>query len=608
MPDQEKQPGINRAAEMEHRQELHSLYVRMIIGWAGAFWALLDRPDVVEIWTTLSAYSLMATLLPVFFRKKFSLFEKFRIVVLAVDVLLISILSYFFGSQSTKIPFLYLLLVAGAQIQDDKRSGTLVLLMCLAGYGAVLALEKTGVIPRAPWAIIGPVVHELPDRAYKSFFITGGCMVVMYMVVSFAMARVRAHLENAASHMLAEREAHRRYQMLRGEVEARSRLEGLGRLAGGVAHDFNNLLTIIAGYTEAMYEEADDDDPVRHELSEVIKATSSATQLTEQLLAFSSRQKVERVVIDLGETILGLETMLGRLLGERTVLRVGVQGGLGPVLCDQGQIEQVIVNLVVNARDAMPGGGTVEVLVSEADLPAGLTTEFSNVDRGEYVKITVSDQGSGIDDDDRKRIFEPFFSKKKSAGGTGLGLATVYGIVRQNDGAIEVKSRIDRGTVFEIYLPSAKSMPLTKNKNAVSELPGLLCGKLSGTVMLVEDDDSVRRTAVRMLSATDLDLIEASSGEEALELLREYGRSVRLVISDVIMTGMTGIQMLEMAAEMMPEIKAVFISGYSLEELEKHGFDRLVHRCLRKPFSKRELIETIGSALSPASEIEGSDR
>jgi signal transduction histidine kinase len=321
-----------------------------------------------------------------------------------------------------------------------------------------------------------------------------------------------------------------------------SKLESIGRLAGGIAHDFNNLLTAISGYSELVLLRLEDDHPVQGDVQEILKATDRAAQLTQQLLAFSRRQMLQPKVLNLNTIVTEISRLLERVIGENIELITALEPDLKSVMADPGQFEQVILNLTVNARDAMPGGGKLLIETANVDLDE----EYSEYKKfyikpGSYVRLSVSDTGVGMDAATQSHIFEPFFTTKD----TGLGLATVYGIVKQSDGYIWLYSEPGVGTSFKIYLPAIET-----KANVVSPVEPATPTEFRGTetVLLVEDEEMVRNLVNRALTENGYTVLVASNGSEALELLENYREQVDLVLTDVIMPKMGGRTLIEKLA------------------------------------------------------------
>jgi two-component system, cell cycle sensor histidine kinase and response regulator CckA len=366
------------------------------------------------------------------------------------------------------------------------------------------------------------------------------------------------------------------------------RLEALGRLAGGVAHDFNNLLTVIGGYSQMLLDGMEGKNPLRKDVEPIAEAAGRASALTRQLLAFSRRQLVQPKILDINRLITKMNKMLQRVIGEDIELKRILRSDLGRIKADPGQIEQVIMNLAVNARDAMPTGGTLTVLTDNVEIPEG-----AGPAPGSYVLLATTDTGSGMDEQTRTHAFEPFFTTKARGKGTGLGLATVYGIVKQAGGDILIDSEPGRGTSFRIYLPRARKASKARPAAAVRRRPR----RGTETVLLVEDEPEVRKLAREMLSRLGYHVLEAGDAVQAVSVWNEFGDSVDLLITDVIMPHMSGRELAGKLAALRPSLKILYISGYTDEVIARHGVLQSDAALLEKPFTRESLGLKVRSVL-----------
>jgi PAS domain S-box-containing protein len=361
------------------------------------------------------------------------------------------------------------------------------------------------------------------------------------------------------------------------------KMDAIGRLAGGVAHDFNNLLTVILGYSEQILErlQLPADESTRRAAAEIRSAAERAAGLTGQLLAFSRKQMLKPTELDLNLTLTGTTRLLRRLIGEDITLDVKLEPDLGLVHADEGQIQQVIMNLAINARDAMPNGGRLTLTTANAELDATYAQHHAPLTPGRYVMLTVNDTGTGMDPETRARAFEPFFTTKEQGKGTGLGLSTVYGIVKQSGGYIWVYSEPGAGTAFKIYLPRLDA-PLS-GPEAVS-VPGRLQTGTE-TVLLVEDETMVRNLLAGMMERSGYRMLTAASGEEAANVAANYQGPIHLMVTDVVMPGIGGPELAQRLAPFHPELKVLFISGYTDDAVLRHGVREGVASFLQKPFT-----------------------
>jgi two-component system, cell cycle sensor histidine kinase and response regulator CckA len=383
--------------------------------------------------------------------------------------------------------------------------------------------------------------------------------------------------------------AHKR---LREQLRQSQKMEAIGQLAGGVAHDFNNLLTVINGYSQFIVDSLEPSDPLRQDAQEILAAGDRAATMTRQLLAFSRRQGLEMRVLDLNDVLEGVGKMLPRLIGEHISVDMRLAPDLGYVRADPGQTEQVIINLVVNARDAMPDGGTLVIETANAPFPGERNRAQPAVQEQEYVRLSVRDTGCGMSPEVQEHLFEPFFTTKAPGSGTGLGLSTVYGIVRQSSGEIVVESTEGVGTTFEMYLPRVSDSDEPVVEDVVDQLPQ--GGK---TVLVLEDQAEVRRLTGRMLRELGYNVIEATRGSEALERLRDDHETVNLVVTDVVMPEMDGRSFVEALRAAQPDLAVLYMSGYSDDELLRHGVRSGEAPFVHKPFTVQELGRKVREAL-----------
>ncbi|MSO57369.1 MAG: PAS domain S-box protein, partial [Acidobacteria bacterium] len=375
------------------------------------------------------------------------------------------------------------------------------------------------------------------------------------------------------------------------QLRQSQKMEAIGRLAGGVAHDFNNLLMAIRGYAELLTQTLEEGDQRREDAEEILKAADRAAGLTRQFLAFSRRQVITQRAVALDQTVENMQNMLQRLIGEDITMSTEIWPGLLPVLADSSQVEQIIVNLVVNARDAMADGGKITMELRNIELDHVGVVAHPGLQPGDYVEMSISDTGSGMDSETLSHVFEPFFATKDAGKGTGLGLATVYGIVQQNGGAIEVQSRLGHGTTFCIYLPRA-----TDFGTAAAPRPALMTDG-SETILLVEDDDRVRVLVANMLKKHGYTVLLASQGDQALEIAARHRGKIHLLVTDVVMPGINGRLLSERLATTRPDTRVLYMSGYSNDAILRHGVKSATTHFIQKPFSIEGLAQKVREAL-----------
>ncbi|MBI2058147.1 MAG: response regulator [Nitrospirae bacterium] len=379
------------------------------------------------------------------------------------------------------------------------------------------------------------------------------------------------------------------------------KMEAIGRLAGGIAHDFNNLLTVILGHGQFVMRRLPSDDPVRLEVQQIVRSAERAAALTRQLLTFSRQQSVHAEVIDLNVIVENMSKLLRSLVGEDIAIEVGLGAGIGKIHADPSQVEQVLMNLAVNARDAMPMGGRISIETQNVEFDSAYVSQHPEAKPGLHVMLAVSDTGHGMDGETLSRVFEPFFTTKAKGEGTGLGLATVYGIAKQCGGHVSVYSEPDRGATFKVFFPraSAGGAPCgveAKQKPAESA---------TETILLVEDERMVRDLAARFLTATGYTVIEAADGIEAFRALESHNGPVHLLITDMVMPRMGGIEVVQRLREKLPEIRVLYMSGYTERRMASNGNRTPGADFIQKPFTLDGLALKVREALDARTRANG---
>jgi signal transduction histidine kinase/ActR/RegA family two-component response regulator len=412
-------------------------------------------------------------------------------------------------------------------------------------------------------------------------------------ILTLAFARTQRLNRQLAHSLNEQKRAEQERAQLETQLQQSQRMDSIGRLAGAVAHDFNNLLTVINGYSEFVLMDVKENNATRRSLVQIQKAGRRAAELTQQLLTFSKKQISRPVPLNIAAVLDESDSMLRRLLGEEIQLVIAAPRTIALTMADPGQINQVLLNLVVNARDAMPQGGTLTITAADVVLTSEPAGAVGDIQPGPYVELCVRDTGSGIDPDALPHIFEPFFSTKGTAG-TGLGLATVYGIVQQNLGGISVTSEPGQGTTFTIYLPQTDRQPFT---TAVDSPKPIATAPGPSTVLVVEDQDDVRGFATAVLRAAGYDVLEAASGNEALARAETYGSRVDLLLTDVVLQGMNGRELSEQFKHRHPGARVLFTSGYADDVIARRGVLQGSIAFLPKPYSPERLLGKVRSVL-----------
>lgn len=433
----------------------------------------------------------------------------------------------------------------------------------------------------APMALMGRTVGCIEIQSHQLNAYTAEHATAMHVAANL----VANAIENVS---LIQREREKAEQLRQAQ-----KMEAVGQLAGGVAHDFNNLLTVITGYSDLSLKRLGQCDPLRKNIDEIRKAAERAASLTRQLLAFSRKQILQERILDLNSIVTDIEKMLRRVIGEDIELIAILDPLLGKIKADPGQIEQVIMNLAVNARDAMPRGGKLTIETGHVILDEACAQSDVSVTPGAYVMLAVSDNGSGIDSETEKRIFEPFFTTKAVGKGTGLGLATVYGIVKQSGGNIWVYSEVGKGTTFKIYLPIAERIAGLAEGSANP----LETERGREVVLLVEDEEMVRNLTCEILETNGYKVLTATNGEQAYITCKEHIGAIDLMITDVVMPRMGGRELAEHIARIRPEMVVLFMSGYTDDAIVRHGVLDQDMPFLQKPFTPDSLCRKIREVL-----------
>lgn len=380
---------------------------------------------------------------------------------------------------------------------------------------------------------------------------------------------------------------------LENQLRQAHRMGAVGRLAGGVAHDFNNILTVIIGYSELAAFRLGSGHSVSKHLREIKAAAERAASLTRQLLAFSRQQVLYPRILELNALVNNLTRMLQRLIGEDITLSFR-PGAVGNIKADSGQIEQLLMNLVVNARDAMPDGGSIVIETSDIDLDQGYVDSHLSVRPGRYVMLTVTDTGCGMDEKTVSQIFEPFFTTKAPGQGTGLGLSTVYGIVKQSEGYIWVYSEVGRGTTFKLYFPEYAQGGARKLERSLP-VPDLAIG--TETILVVEDDDTLRRLVSELLEAAGYRVLQAANAEVAIELVQGSGQHIDLLLTDILMPVMSGVELSTQLRKIRPNLRVLLMSGYAGDLLARYRVENAEICLVEKPFTRCGLLTKIRAAL-----------
>ncbi|MFN2566708.1 MAG: PAS domain S-box protein [Gemmatimonadaceae bacterium] len=463
----------------------------------------------------------------------------------------------------------------------------------------IFGYAKAEMLGRPLRTLNAPEIADELDRQVRAAFVTEGRWVGEIPFVRKDGARGVADVIVAVQHdpqgrpssiISVSRDVTER-RRLEAQLQQSQKMEAVGRLAGGIAHDFNNMLTAVKAYTEFLLEDLDPADARRTDVQEIAKAADRAASLTRQLLAFSRKQVLQPRPLDLNGVVAGMEKMLSRLIGEDLHIVTRLDPELKLVEADPSQIEQVIMNLVVNARDAMPDGGVLTIETRNVTLEQ--VDPAWGIEPGAHAVLTISDTGVGMDADTRANAFEPFFTTKPVGQGTGLGLSTVYGIVKQSGGHVVVYSEPGFGSTFKVYLPQLETQPVDPVLGpAISRLP-----RGSETIVLVDDDEGVRAVARRILQRAGYSVLSAPDGVEAMRMIVESGGEVHLLVTDVVMPGLGGRDLVMHVRETYPDLRVLFVSGYTEEGVRRHGVLDADSAFLEKPFTAERLAQKVREVL-----------
>ncbi len=470
-----------------------------------------------------------------------------------------------------------------------------------AHFRRPVIVEDTSVHPNwAPWRELA-LRHNLRACWSTPIFSPDGALLGTFAMY-YREARKPTDVERkwvaTATHLTSITLALAKQAELQEQLRQAQRMEAVGKLAGGVAHDFNNLLSVIISYASMIGDSLTPADPLKADIEEIRRAAFRASELTRQLLAFGRKQVLQPRVLDLNRALPRLEKMLRRLVGEDIVLSLHPAAALGRIQVDPGQLEQVVMNLVVNARDAMPQGGSLTLQTENVVLDEGYAALHPGIEAGRYVMLAVTDTGQGMDAGTRARIFEPFFTTKEAGKGTGLGLSTVWGIVSQSRGHVAVQSQPGGGTTFRVYFPSVSLM--VDDTPLEAPAPTNLTG--DETILVVEDEEQVRTLVSAVLRRAGYQVLEAQNGGEGLLISEQHAGRVALLVTDVIMPRMNGRELAERLSQTRPDMRVLYVSGYTDSALPTTTDDQGV-AFLPKPITPQALLRKVREVLGPGSKL-----
>ncbi|HEY3446537.1 MAG TPA: response regulator [Myxococcales bacterium] len=571
---------------LERRKEIWADLLRLTACLVWLPWVFLKRPEAVSLWVpmlaipVISVFAIAAARFDVLPRQR-------RIVVALADVFLLVLITWNLGSQTSPVLLFYVIAVVATTMVSAPTVGLIVTLALAFSYGTVLVLEAEGIIATAPMARPGLGPNETSGGRPFAFITVTMAVFTAYAFLSWARRRLERSAERERELRLAEQAAQGRALELQRQLEMAQRMESLGRLAGGVAHDFNNLLTVIHGAFAFGLQEAGDNADLREALDDGRSASRRAANLVQQLLAFSRRQPTRPQVLDPAELLGTTRRMLQRVLSETMRLEVDLEKGLGPVKIDPTQLEQVLINLAVNARDAMPKGGTLFLTGRNLPLSKEECESRPGLAPGPFVELVVRDTGCGMDEATLRRAFEPFFTTKPQGRGTGLGLSTAFGIAQQNGGWLDLTSRAGEGTTARLLLPRAAGEVIRLEPEPVASHRG------KETVLLVEDEDALRKMARRALEQSGYTVLEAATGELALEVAAAFDHAIDVVVTDLVMPGITGRVLVEKLRQKRAALRVLYVSGHSPDAMDPGGLVSEGAEFLPKPFEPDQLAARV---------------
>jgi signal transduction histidine kinase/CheY-like chemotaxis protein len=570
-------------ADFEQRLDQWGTYHRIGISAIGLALTILLLPQARWVQLLCGTFLVGAVLVLWLINERRS--ERFkarvRVVLMLNDVAMVSAIAYAWGTHTSPVTLMYLPLVVGWTLAPQRGLGKAALLTLLVVVAALLALESAQVIPHAPLSLAR---SGSPAHGNRLLFLAllASSATAVQGVVQFSVQRMREH-GGAVSRLLSERQRQERETELSSQLEEAARLEALGRLSGGIAHDFNNLLMALLGQAELARDKLSTQPAfVARALEEIERAVEHGRTMTAQLLDFASRRSERPVTLDLNAAVHSASKLLGHLLRNAISLELELDAEPRFVRIDPSSFERALFNLTVNACDAMPDGGKLTLRVSR-EMRLG----------AERAVVSVEDQGTGIAEEDLPRIFEPFFTRKERGKGTGLGLASVYGIVRQNQGEIEVRSVVGKGTCFVLHFPLAEAEP------RISLPPQLLEKEGSERILLVDDNAAVLSVVQAQLESAGYQVSAARSSEEALGIFEAKAAQFDLLVSDVIMPGLSGIELAHRVRERSEHIGILLISGFT-EQLSPEQLEALRASLLHKPFSRRNLLAAVRECVQNA--------
>ncbi|MBN2530066.1 MAG: response regulator [Deltaproteobacteria bacterium] len=539
-------------------------------------------------WIPMLIYASAAIILTI--KHRFFSSTTYAVFAVILDTTFITFILHIFGSTTSQIAIYYMLVLIGHHIQDSPPVRRASLILSISMYATVLILERLEIIPwYTGYREVSPlpsIVTTLTDFLKVSIALTGA-----YLFLSISAQKTDQFIRTEAKLREATRRSQEQNRVLQKQIDSAHRLESLGRLAGGVAHDFNNLLTGILSYSQFLKEALNENQQEQQDLDQIIDAARRASQLTAQLLTFGRKQVVRPQIINLNELIKNAHDDIRSAIGSQISLLLELSPDLGNIKADSSLMKQVILNVVNNSREAMPLGGNIAIQTDNLEILPDSFKDFPDLAPGPHVRIVIRDNGEGIRPENMEKIFDPFFTTRHGEHASGLGLSSAYGIVHQADGYIDAWSQLDKGTTIRIVMPRVFETPST------SSAPQALKKGEQITILLVEDEEMVRISVTRILKRQNYSVLQAESGEEAIEIFCKANVHINLVLTDVIMPGISGEVLADHIYQSHPEMPVLFMSGYTEDAIVDKGILREGTAFLSKPFSADELLTAVSKTL-----------
>ena len=568
--------------------------IRFSVVTVWAIYVVVMHYSDYQFWLPMVAYSVLSGLM--LLRQRFFKNRWIQSTLpVVVDALFLSYIVHLFGSTTSQIAVYYLLVLIGYHATEPAPVRRSALILTIVGYGTILILERLELLP---WYVALGRTGTLPplSDAITHFFKIAIALMGAYAFLSISTRKIEQFIRNEKALRESTRKSEEKTEELQKQIESAQRLESLGRLAGGVAHDFNNLLTGILTYAQFLKEDVKTSNRSLRDVEKIINATRQASVLTSQLLTFGRKQMVRPKILNLNKIVANIQGTIRGAIGPNIRIRQDFCHDLGNIKADSALIKQVILNLVVNARDAMPDGGTLTIRSDNLEISAQNLKEYPELSPGPHIKLCIEDTGEGISEENIEKIFDPFFTTKHGEHASGLGLSSVYGVVRQANGHVHAQSTLGKGTTIQIIFPR-----VFESASVITAPQPIIPGGRE-TILLVEDEEMVRTSVSRILKRQNYSVLSAANGEEAIEIFDQSAAHINLILTDVIMTGITGEALADHIHTTHPHLPVLFMSGYTEDAIADKGILKEGTAFLPKPFSSDELLMAVSKTLAKAAE------